>query len=70
MPVHLALVLALLGLAVTLAVAVVRPTWLPEAVAAVVAAAVLVVFGAVSIDRTRQALGDLAPTMGFLPRYS
>ncbi len=66
MPVHLALVLALLGLAVTLAVAVVRPTWLPEAVAAVVAAAVLVVFGAVSIDRTRQALGDLAPTIGFL----
>ena len=66
MSVHLALVLALLGLAVTLAVAVVRPTWLPEAVAAVVAAAVLVVFGAVSIDRTRQALGDLAPTIGFL----
>ena len=66
MSIHLALVLALLGLAVTLAVAVVRPTWLPEAVAAVVAAAVLVVFGAVSIDRTRQALGDLAPTIGFL----
>ena len=66
MSVHLALVLALLGLAVTLAVAVVRPTWLPEAVAAVTAAAVLVVFGAVSIDRTRQALGDLAPTIGFL----
>jgi arsenical pump membrane protein len=66
MSIHLALVLALLGLAVTLAVAAVRPTWLPEAVAAVVAAAVLVVFGAVSIDRTRQALGDLAPTIGFL----
>jgi arsenical pump membrane protein len=66
MSVHLYLALALVGLAVTLAVAVVRPTWLPEAVAAVVAAAVLVVFGAVSIDRTRQALGDLAPTIGFL----
>jgi arsenical pump membrane protein len=66
MSIHLALVLALLGLAVTLAVAVVRPTWLPEPVAAVVAAAGLVVFGAVSIDRTRQALGDLAPTIGFL----
>jgi arsenical pump membrane protein len=66
MTVHLSLVLALVGLAVTLAVAVARPTWLPEAVAAVVAAAVLLAFGAVSVGRTRQALGDLAPTIGFL----
>jgi arsenical pump membrane protein len=66
MSVHLPLVLALVGLAITLAVAVARPPWLPEAVAAVVAAAVCVGFSAVSIDRTRQALGDLAPTIGFL----
>jgi arsenical pump membrane protein len=66
MTVHMSLVLALVGLAVTLAIAVARPRWLPEAVAAVVAVAVLLVFGAVSVGRTRQALGDLAPTIGFL----
>jgi len=63
---NLPLVLALVGLGVTLAVAVARPPWLPEAVTAVVAAVVLIAAGAVSIDRTRQALGDLATTIGFL----
>ena len=66
MSVSLPLVLALIGLAITLAVAVVRPPWLPEAVVAVVAAALLVAVGAVSIDRARQTLEDLAPTIGFL----
>ena len=66
MTVHLSLVLALVGLVVTLAVAVARPTWLPESAAAVIVAAVLLAFGAVSVARTRHALGDLAPTIGFL----
>jgi arsenical pump membrane protein len=66
MTVHLSLVLALVGLVVTLAVAVARPTWLPESAAAIIVAAVLLAFGAVSVARTRQALGDLAPTIGFL----
>jgi arsenical pump membrane protein len=58
----LALALALVGLAVAL----VRPPWLSEAVVAVVAAASLVAVGAVSVDRARQAVDDLAPTIGFL----
>ena len=62
----LALALALVGLAATLAVAIARPPWLPEAVVAVVAAASLVAVGAVSVDRARQAVDALAPTIGFL----
>ncbi len=62
----LALTLALVWLAATLAVAVTRPPWLPEAVVAVVAAAFLVGTGAVSLDRVRHAVGELAPTVGFL----
>jgi len=62
----LALALALVGLAATLAVAIARPPWLSEAVVAVVAAASLVAVGAVSVDRARQAVDDLAPTIGFL----
>jgi arsenical pump membrane protein len=58
--------LALIGLAITLIVAVVRPPWLPEAVVAVGAAAILVAVGAVSIDRTLRTLEHLAPTLGFL----
>jgi arsenical pump membrane protein len=65
-PERLTLALSLAGLAVTLAVAVARPPWLPEAVAAVVAAAGLVAVGAVSVDGARQAVGHLAPTIGFL----
>jgi arsenical pump membrane protein len=65
-PEGLTLALSLAGLAATLAVAVARPPWLPEAVVAVVAAAGLVAVGAVSVDRARQAVGHLAPTIGFL----
>jgi arsenical pump membrane protein len=65
-PESLLLALSLVGLAATLGVAVARPPWLPEAAVAVVAAAGLVAVGAVSMDRARQAVGDLAPTIGFL----
>jgi arsenical pump membrane protein len=58
--------LALVGLAITLTVAVARPSWLADWVVAVVAAAVLVAVGAVGIDRTLQTLEHLAPTVGFL----
>ncbi len=66
MPEGLALALSLAGLVATLAVAVARPRWLPEAVVAVVAAGGLVAVGAVSVNGARQALGHLAPTIGFL----
>jgi arsenical pump membrane protein len=66
MPDYLALALALVGLAATLGVAVARPPWLSDAVVAVVAAAILVATGAVSLDRARQVVNDLAPTIGFL----
>jgi arsenical pump membrane protein len=62
----LALALALVGLAATLAVAIARPPWLSEAVVAVLAAAVLVATGAVSVDGAARAAGNLAPTIGFL----
>lgn len=62
----LALGLALVGLAATLAVAVTRPPWLSEAVVAFVAAASLVAVGAISIDHARHAAGELASTIGFL----
>jgi arsenical pump membrane protein len=65
-PEGLALALSLTGLAATLAAAIARPRWLPEAAVAVVAAAGLVAVGAVTVDRARQALGHLAPTIGFL----
>jgi arsenical pump membrane protein len=63
---NLALALSLAGLAATLAVAVAQPPWLSEAVAAVVAATALVAVGAVSVDHARQAVAQLAPTVGFL----
>jgi arsenical pump membrane protein len=66
MPDGLALALALVALAATLAVAVARPSWLSEAVAASVAAGALVLAGAVSVRRAMQVLGDLAPTILFL----
>lgn len=62
----LALALALVGLAATLAVAVAKPPWLSEAVAAVVVATALVVVGAISVDGALQAVAQLAPTVGFL----
>jgi arsenical pump membrane protein len=65
-PEGLMLGLSLAGLAATLFVAVVRPPWLPEAVVAVAAAAGLVAAGAVTVGRAGQAVGHLAPTIGFL----
>jgi arsenical pump membrane protein len=63
---NLALALSLAGLAATLAVAVAQPRWLSEAVTAVVAATALVAVGAVNVDHARQAVAQLAPTVGFL----
>lgn len=66
MPQSLTLALSLVGLAVTLAVAIVRPPWIPEAVVAIAAAAVLVAVGAVSVQRASQAVDHLVPTIAFL----
>jgi arsenical pump membrane protein len=65
-PEAVALALALLALAGTLAAAVVRSRWPIEAIAAVASAAVLVALGAVSSSDARDAIGDLGPTVGFL----
>jgi arsenical pump membrane protein len=65
-PEALALVLALLALAGTLAAAVVRSRWPIEAIAAVGCAAALVAVGALSVSDARDAIGDLGPTVGFL----
>jgi arsenical pump membrane protein len=62
----LALALALVALGVTLAVAIAALSWPAEALAAVVAAVSLVAVGALSVARARHAIGDLAPTIGFL----
>jgi arsenical pump membrane protein len=62
----LALALALVGLGATLAVAIAQPPWHAETLAAFVAAAALVAVGALSVARARHAIGDLAPTIGFL----
>lgn len=63
---NLALALALVGLAATLAVAVAKPPWLSEAVVAVVVATALIAIGVISVDGARQAVAQLAPTVGFL----
>jgi arsenical pump membrane protein len=65
-PAGLALVLALLALAGTLAAAVVHSRWPIEAVAAVGCAIALVAVGALSVSDARHAIGDLGPTVGFL----
>jgi arsenical pump membrane protein len=65
-PEALALVLALLALAGTLAAAVVHSRWPIEAIAAVGCAVVLVAVGAVSVSDARHAISDLGPTVGFL----
>jgi arsenical pump membrane protein len=62
----LALALALVLLAATLGVAVARPPYLSEAVAASVGALLLVIVGAVGLSRAGDALRDLGPTVGFL----
>ena len=66
MPDALALTLALVVLAGTLAAAVSEASWASEAVVAVVGAALLVVLGALSPSQAWDALGDLAPTAAFL----
>jgi len=65
-PEALALVLALLALAGTLAAAVVHSRWPVEAVVAAAGAVVLVAVGALSASDARHAIGDLGPTVGFL----
>ncbi|HTX30947.1 MAG TPA: SLC13 family permease, partial [Solirubrobacteraceae bacterium] len=66
MPSWVALVLALLALATTLGAAIGQPRWLPEWAAATLGAGLLVAVGALSFSGARHALGDLAPTVGFL----
>lgn len=66
MPADLALALALCGLAVTLAVAITRPPWLPEGAVALVVSAVLVASGALSRESAWRSVHRLAPTIGFL----
>jgi arsenical pump membrane protein len=65
-PDDLALVLALLVLAVTLGVAVARPPFVSEAVAALVGAVLLVAVGAVSFSHAVDAVRGLGSTVGFL----
>jgi arsenical pump membrane protein len=62
----LALALALVVLAATLAVAVTRPPYVSEAVAAGVGAVLLVVVGAIGWSGAGDALRALGPTVGFL----
>lgn len=61
-----ALALALVLLAATLGVAVARPPYLSEAVAASGGAVLLVIVGAIGLSRAGDALRDLGPTVGFL----
>jgi arsenical pump membrane protein len=65
-PEGVALALALVVLAATLAVAVTRPPYLSEAVAAAAGALLLLAVGAVGWSGARDAMGDLGPTIGFL----
>ena len=60
------LVLALVALAATLAVAITRPPWLPDAVVAIALATGLVAVGAISLERARDTVDHLASTIGFL----
>ena len=62
----LALAGTLLVLGVTLAVAVARPPYLPEAVAACAGGVLLVLVGAIGLSRASDALRALGPTIGFL----
>jgi arsenical pump membrane protein len=61
-----ALALALVVLAVTLAVAVARPPYVSEAVAAAAGAVLLVIVGAIGLSGASDALRALGPTVGFL----
>jgi arsenical pump membrane protein len=53
-------------LAVILVTAVTRPRWLPEAVAAVVAALIVIVTGVLPLSAARAETGRLLPVVGFL----
>jgi arsenical pump membrane protein len=66
MPEALALALALIALAATLTVAVIRPPYLTEALAASAGAVLLVVLGGVSLRHAGDALRNIGPTVGFL----
>jgi arsenical pump membrane protein len=59
-------VLALVLLAVAVAAAVARPLGLAKWVVAVAAAAIELAVGLLSLSAARQALGPLAPALGFL----
>ena len=61
-----ALALALVALAATLAVAVTRPPYVPEAVVAAVGAGGLIIVGAIGLSGAGDALRALGPTVGFL----
>src|SRR6266700_7904492 len=65
-PKALAETVALLLLAATLAFAVIRPRGLPEAVAAVPAALLMVALGILPVHAALDELGALGPTLGFL----
>jgi arsenical pump membrane protein len=65
-PEGLALALALAVLAATLGVAVARPPYFSEAVAASLGAVVLVIAGALGPSQAGDALRNLGPTVGFL----
>ncbi|WP_217160810.1 SLC13 family permease [[Mycobacterium] fortunisiensis] len=60
------MILALIALAVVLAFAMARPNGWPEAVAAVPAAGLLIVFGAISRDDALAETQRLLPVVGFL----
>ena len=66
MPSALAETVALLLLAATLAFAVIRPRGLPEAVAAVPAALLVIALGILPARAALDELGELGPTLGFL----
>jgi arsenical pump membrane protein len=60
------LTLALVALALVLAFAMFKPKGLPEAVAAVPAAGLLIALGVVSVDESVAEIKDLLPVVGFL----
>ena len=66
MPDGIALVLALLALAATLAAAVVHSRWPVEALVAAGCAIALVAIGALSAGDAGDAIDALGPTVGFL----
>lgn len=66
MPDVVILILALVGVAATLAAAVAHRPRVPDGVVALVAAAVVVAVGGVSWGEVREVVEELAPSLGFL----